>query len=179
VCEWTSLRVALRRPALTPSDHIEGAAEVARKQQAFNDDGVIDKDEQKAIDKAHKRQLEQRGRGKSQFKPWRTAKWMVRGMKDRVPLGKDKARERESRVVKGEQEEMEMEKGTWLTRSDCAVRGVGAGESRGARRETHVSVTGLLEGERRPAGVAISWGVHGSGWERYTSRCKGVLMARV
>lgn len=81
--------------ALTPSDHIEGAAEVARKQQAFNDDGVIDKEEQKEIDKAHKRQLEQRGRGKSQFKPWRTAKWMGKGLKERMPIGKDKVRERE------------------------------------------------------------------------------------
>jgi hypothetical protein len=80
---------------LTCSDHIEGAAEVARKQAHFDDDGVIDKDEKKAIDKAHQRQLEQRGRGKSQFKPWRTAKWMTRGIKDRIPLGKDKIRERE------------------------------------------------------------------------------------
>ena len=80
---------------LTVSDHIEGAAEVARRQAKFDDDGVIDKQEQKAIDKAHQRQLEQRGRGKSQFKPWRTAKWMTRGVKDRMPFGKDKIRERE------------------------------------------------------------------------------------
>jgi len=63
---------------LTISDHIEGEAEIARKQQSFDDDGVIDKREQKEIDKAHKRQLEARGRGPAQFKPYRTAKWMGR-----------------------------------------------------------------------------------------------------
>ena len=40
------------------------------------DDGVIDKKEQKAIDDAHKRQLEARGRGPAQFKAYRQAKWM-------------------------------------------------------------------------------------------------------
>jgi hypothetical protein len=60
------------------SDHIEGEAEIARKQESFNDDGVIDKREQKEIDKAHKRQLESRGRGPAQFKPYRTVKWMKR-----------------------------------------------------------------------------------------------------
>jgi len=63
---------------LTNSDHIEGEAEIARKQATFDDDGVIDKREQKEIDKAHKRQLEARGRGPAQFKPYRTVKWMKR-----------------------------------------------------------------------------------------------------
>jgi hypothetical protein len=66
------------RLELTNSDHIEGEAEIARKQESFTDDGVIDKREQKEIDKAHKRQLESRGRGPAQFKPYRTVKWMKR-----------------------------------------------------------------------------------------------------
>ena len=56
---------------------------------------MIDKREQKEIDKAHKRQLESRGRGPAQFKPYRTAKWMAKGVKDRIPIGQDKTRERE------------------------------------------------------------------------------------
>lgn len=60
------------------SDHVEGEAEIARKQESFKDDGVIDKREQKEIDKAHKRQLESRGRGMAQVKPYRSAKWMLR-----------------------------------------------------------------------------------------------------
>jgi hypothetical protein len=55
---------------------------------------VIDKDEQKAMDKAKKRQLESRGRGKSQIKAYRQAKWMVKGVTDRLP-GQKKTRERE------------------------------------------------------------------------------------
>ena len=59
------------------SDHIEGEAETARKQESFKDDGVIDKHEQKEIDRAHKRQLESRGRGMAQYKPYRSGKWML------------------------------------------------------------------------------------------------------
>lgn len=55
-----------KRLELTGSDHVEGEAETARKQQSFDDDGVIDKHEQKQIDKAHRRQLENRGRGRAQ-----------------------------------------------------------------------------------------------------------------
>lgn len=51
-----------------PSDHIEGEAEIARKQAKYDDDGVIDKHEQKEIDKAHKRQLISRGRGPAQVR---------------------------------------------------------------------------------------------------------------
>ena len=60
------------------SDHIEGEAEMAKKQSHFADDGVIDKHEQKEMDKAHKRQLESRGRGMAQVKAYRSAKWMAR-----------------------------------------------------------------------------------------------------
>jgi len=81
-----------RRHALEAYDHIEGEAETARKQAHFKDDGVIDKDEQKAMDKAKKRQLESRGRGKSQIKAYRQAKWMVKGVTDRLP-GQKKTRE--------------------------------------------------------------------------------------
>ena len=74
-----------QRFELTSSDHIEGEAEIARKQASFDDDGVIDKREQKEIDKAHKRQLESRGRGPAQFKPYSTVKWMKR-VRSRSPL---------------------------------------------------------------------------------------------
>ncbi|OCF60178.1 C2 domain-containing protein [Kwoniella mangroviensis CBS 10435] len=83
-----------RRHALEAHDHIEGEAEIARKQARFDDDGVIDKNEQKQIDRAHKRQLESRGRGLAQVKAYRSAKWMMRGVKDRIP-GQKKTRERE------------------------------------------------------------------------------------
>jgi hypothetical protein len=55
---------------------------------------VIDKEEQKDIERAHKRQLESRGRGPAQIKAYRTLKWMGKGVKDRLP-GKNKTRERE------------------------------------------------------------------------------------
>ena len=42
------------------------------------DDGVIDKHEQKEMDKAHRRQLESRGRGMAQVKAYRSAKWMAK-----------------------------------------------------------------------------------------------------
>nr|WVH01955.1 C2 domain-containing protein [Naematelia aurantialba] len=67
-----------RRHAFEAYDHVEGEAEVARKQATFADDGVIDKQEQKEIDRAHKRQLESRGRGPAQIKAYRSAKWMMR-----------------------------------------------------------------------------------------------------
>ena len=74
---------------------VEWWAEIARKQAHFADDGVIDKDEQKAIDAAHQRQLISRGRGPAQIKAYRTAKWMKKGIADRLPIGKKKTRERE------------------------------------------------------------------------------------
>jgi hypothetical protein len=51
---------------------------IAEKQAHFEDDGVIDKHEQKALDKAHKRQLESRGRGPAQVKAYRSTKWMLK-----------------------------------------------------------------------------------------------------
>ena len=51
------------------------------------DDGVIDKKEQKAIDDAHKRQLEARGRGPAQFKAYRQAKWMKNVRSLLLPFG--------------------------------------------------------------------------------------------
>lgn len=71
------------------SDHVEGEAELARKQDSFDDDGVIDKHEQKEIDRAHKRQLESRGRGLAQLKPYRTGKWMMRVSRAAGPPGED------------------------------------------------------------------------------------------
>ena len=67
------------------SDHMEGEALIAEKQAHFADDGVIDKQEQKEIDKAHKRQLESRGRGLGQLQAYRTGKWALKvGL--RLPL---------------------------------------------------------------------------------------------
>ena len=57
---------------------MEGEAEIAEREAHFMDDGVIDKHEQKEIDKAHKRQLESRGRGPAQIRAYRTSKWMLR-----------------------------------------------------------------------------------------------------
>lgn len=68
-----------RRHALQAYDRVEGEAEIARKNAHAADDGVIDKREQSQIDKAHKRQLENRGRGPAQIKAYRTAKWMKGG----------------------------------------------------------------------------------------------------
>ena len=44
-------------------DRVEGQAAVARSNAHANDDGVIDKKEQKQIDKAHQKALESRHRG--------------------------------------------------------------------------------------------------------------------
>ncbi|CEQ38684.1 SPOSA6832_00141, partial [Sporobolomyces salmonicolor] len=65
-------------------DRIEGQGQQAIANSHANDDGVIDKDEQKAIDKAHKQALESRHRGKMQFAPVRSLVWAKDGMKDRV-----------------------------------------------------------------------------------------------
>ncbi|ODN73711.1 hypothetical protein, variant 1, partial [Cryptococcus amylolentus CBS 6039] len=82
-----------RRHALEAYDHIEGEAELARKQAHFADDGIIDKHEKKELDKAHKRQLASRERGPAQVKAYRSAKWMVKGVKDRLPGNQPKTRE--------------------------------------------------------------------------------------
>lgn len=66
------------------SDHIEGEAVLAEKNSHANDDGVIDKKEKKAMQKAHKRQLANRQRGIYSFRPYRTAIWMKEGIKRRI-----------------------------------------------------------------------------------------------
>jgi len=83
-----------RRHAFQAYMAIEGEAEVARRQQSFMDDGVIDRHEKREMDKAHRRALESRGRGLAQVGMYRSIKWMSRGIKDRLP-GRKKTRERE------------------------------------------------------------------------------------
>lgn len=58
---------------------IEGQSQSAEKNSHANDDGVIDRKEQKDIDKAHRKALESRERGVMQFRPARTAKWVKDG----------------------------------------------------------------------------------------------------
>ncbi|GAA5838555.1 hypothetical protein JCM9279_003279 [Rhodotorula babjevae] len=65
-------------------DRIEGQSEQAVQNSHANDDGVIDKEEQKQIDRAHKKALESRHRGKMQYRPIRTAIWAKDGAKDRL-----------------------------------------------------------------------------------------------
>jgi len=82
-------------------EHIEGQAQQAEKNAHAADDGVIDKDEKKAIDRAHKRELASRHRGSMQFAPVRTAIWMKDGIKARASSMKDKVtgkKEREPTV---------------------------------------------------------------------------------
>jgi hypothetical protein len=78
------------------SDHIEGEAIIAERNAHVYDDGVLDKDEKKALDAAHKKQLHNRHRGVAQYRPYRTAIWMKEGIKKRVlPKKKSSKRERE------------------------------------------------------------------------------------
>jgi len=78
------------------SDHIEGEALIAERNVHAGDDGVIDRQERRDIKLAKQRQLENRQRGIAGFKPYRTIKWMGRGIKDRVsPSSSNKRRERE------------------------------------------------------------------------------------
>lgn len=72
---------------------VEGDSEIARRQQSFMDDGVIDRDEKREMNKAHRRALESRGRGMAQVGAYRSVKWMGRGLYDRLP-GRKKTRER-------------------------------------------------------------------------------------
>ncbi|KZO96650.1 hypothetical protein CALVIDRAFT_537016 [Calocera viscosa TUFC12733] len=73
-----------RRHAFEAYDHVEGEAIIAERNSHAMDDGKIDRKEQKAIDQAHKRQLENRQRGIATFKPYRTLKWMKEGVKKRI-----------------------------------------------------------------------------------------------
>lgn len=71
---------------------------VAEKNARANDDGVIDAQERKSIERAHKRQLANRQRGINGFRPYRTAIWMKEGLKSRVmPKKGSTKRERECR----------------------------------------------------------------------------------
>lgn len=72
---------------------------VAERNTHAYDDGVVTKEEEKALEEAHKRQLHNRHRGIAQFRPYRTAIWMKQGVKDRViPKKKTGKRERRSTV---------------------------------------------------------------------------------
>ncbi|KAF8513153.1 hypothetical protein BU17DRAFT_77267 [Hysterangium stoloniferum] len=82
-----------RRHAFETYDHIEGEAIIAEKNSHANDDGVIDKEEKKAIARAHKRQLANRQRGIHSFRPYRTAVWMKQGLKKRIMPTKASTRE--------------------------------------------------------------------------------------
>ncbi|KAK4703048.1 hypothetical protein P7C70_g3172, partial [Phenoliferia sp. Uapishka_3] len=71
-------------------DRVEGQAASAESNSHAKDDGVVDKEEQRAIDKAHKKQLETRHRGVMQFRAARTGTWAKDGVKDRMRNLKDK-----------------------------------------------------------------------------------------
>ncbi|KAF8578018.1 hypothetical protein K439DRAFT_1363416 [Ramaria rubella] len=73
-----------RRHAYETYDHVEGEAIIATKNAHANDDGKIDSQERKAIERAHKRQLANRQRGINGFRPYRTAIWMKEGLKSRI-----------------------------------------------------------------------------------------------
>ena len=68
------------RLLVNSSDHIEGEALVAERNAHAYDDGVLSKEEKKALDAAHKKQLHNRHRGVYQFRPYRTAIWMKEGL---------------------------------------------------------------------------------------------------
>jgi hypothetical protein len=65
---------------LNASDHIEGEALIAERNAHAYDDGVLSKDEKKALEAAHKKELHNRHRGVYQFRPYRTAVWMKEGI---------------------------------------------------------------------------------------------------
>jgi hypothetical protein len=90
-----------RRHAFQAWMAVEGESEIAFRQQAFDDDGVIDRSEKREMKKLHRRQLESRGRGMAQVGAYRSAKWIGRGVMDRLP-GKKKTRERELSRAKRE-----------------------------------------------------------------------------
>ena len=57
------MRTNAHRHGFEVYDHVEGQAKVAEENAHANDDGVIDKHEQKQIDRSHKKALESRHRG--------------------------------------------------------------------------------------------------------------------
>ncbi|KEI42441.1 uncharacterized protein L969DRAFT_14642 [Mixia osmundae IAM 14324] len=84
--------------------HIEGHAQVAEQNSHAMDDGVIDKDEAKAIKKAKADQLHSRQRGSHQFQAVRTGLWAKDGIKKRTKNFKNKITGHQERqqIVKSE-----------------------------------------------------------------------------
>lgn len=77
------------------SDHIEGEALTAERNAHAYDDGVLTKEEKKALEAAHKKQLHNRHRGVYQFRPYRTAVWMKEGIVRRLtPTSSNSRRQR-------------------------------------------------------------------------------------
>jgi len=76
------------------SDHIEGEAVIAEQNAHAYDDDVLTKEEKKALDAAHKKQLHNRHRGVYQFRPYRTAIWMKEGIVRRFTPSSSARRER-------------------------------------------------------------------------------------
>ncbi|BGP55089.1 hypothetical protein JCM8202v2_002684 [Rhodotorula sphaerocarpa] len=71
-------------------DRVVGQPRQAERNAHADDDGVVDEHEQKEIDRAHKKALESRHRGKMQFNAVRTGVWAKDGFKDRARTVKDK-----------------------------------------------------------------------------------------
>ncbi|GAA5879834.1 hypothetical protein JCM8547_005778 [Rhodosporidiobolus lusitaniae] len=65
-------------------DRVEGQAKQAISNSHASDDGIIDKREKREIDRAHRKALESRHRGKMQFRAMRTYIWAKDGAKDRL-----------------------------------------------------------------------------------------------
>lgn len=86
-----------RRHAYETYDHIQGEALIAERNAHAYDDGVVDKEEKKALQRAHTKQLHNRHRGVAQFQPYRTAIWMKEGIKRRI-IPKKKPAKRETAV---------------------------------------------------------------------------------
>ncbi|KAK0239435.1 hypothetical protein EDD85DRAFT_821894 [Armillaria nabsnona] len=84
----THAKTQARRHAFETYDHVEGEGLIAERNAHAYDDGVIDPEEKKALDRAHKRQLANRQRGINGFRPYRTGKWMKEGLKSRLIPGK-------------------------------------------------------------------------------------------
>ncbi|PBK93314.1 hypothetical protein ARMGADRAFT_1013004 [Armillaria gallica] len=84
----THAKTQARRHAFETYDHVEGEGLIAERNAHAYDDGVIDPEEKKALDRAHKRQLANRQRGINGFRPYRTGKWMKEGLKSRLTPGK-------------------------------------------------------------------------------------------
>ena len=78
------------RHAFETYDRAEGQAKVAEQNAHANDDGVIDKDEKKQIEKAKTKALHSRQRGSYGYAPVRGAVWSKDNAKTRVRSLRDK-----------------------------------------------------------------------------------------